>query len=252
MKYTVNDIAKLSGVSVRTLHWYDRLGLLKPSCYGQNNYRYYGEEQLLSLQQILFFRELGFTLKAIQKLLTQDNFDQLTALRVQKELLVKEINRKNQLIQTIDKTMLHIKGEIMISDTEFYEGFDPEKQKEYSQYLVTRFGHVAEDLLLESKKRTAKWDHAEWEKVKTEGDALYKALAQAIEQDLAPESEEVQELIHQHYLLQGRFYDLTKEVYLGLAQLYVDHPDFKKYFDAYHPKMVDFVCAGIKIYGQKL
>ncbi|HEV8052077.1 MAG TPA: MerR family transcriptional regulator, partial [Parachlamydiaceae bacterium] len=80
MVYTVTKLAKISGVSIRTLHWYDHIDLLKPAYYGANGYRYYEEEQLLILQQILFFRELGFELKQIQKLLARGDFDKIVAL----------------------------------------------------------------------------------------------------------------------------------------------------------------------------
>ncbi|MFZ0566324.1 MAG: MerR family transcriptional regulator [Chlamydiales bacterium] len=87
MAYTVTKLAKISGVSVRTLYWYDEVGLLKPAYYGSNGYRYYEEEQLLMLQQILFFRELGFELKQIQKILNRSDFDKIIALSSHRKVL---------------------------------------------------------------------------------------------------------------------------------------------------------------------
>ena len=109
MSYTVKKLATLSGVSARTLHWYDEIGLLKPAYYGDNSYRYYEEEQLLLLQQILFFRELGFNLNDIQKMLTSSDFDKVRALHAHKQTLAEDVNRMQELIQTIDKTILHLK-----------------------------------------------------------------------------------------------------------------------------------------------
>src|SRR5580658_3887133 len=102
MAYTVSKLAKISGISVRTLHWYDQVGLLKPAYHGENGYRYYEEEQLLILQQILFFRELKFELKKIQKILGRSDFDQLSALCSHKKILEKELGRTKQLLETID------------------------------------------------------------------------------------------------------------------------------------------------------
>jgi len=251
MAYTVKQLAKISGVSVRTLHWYDEIGLLKPAYQAANNYRYYEEKQCLRLQQILFFKELGFPLNDIQKLLMQDDFDHINALEAHKQVLEQDINRKNQLIATIDKTIQHLRGKYKMSNEELYYGFDSTRQKEYEQYLVEYKGLPAERLLKQSKKRTAKWDKDEWDNVKNEGDTIHQELAQAIEQGLSPTSMEVQAIIHRHYLMISRFYDASKAVYIGLTELYAQHPDFKKFFDVYHPKMIEFISEAMCFYANQ-
>jgi DNA-binding transcriptional MerR regulator len=251
MAYTVKELAKISDVSVRTLHWYDEVGLLNPSAKGVNNYRYYEEQQLLRLQQILFFKELGFTLKDIQKLLSQNDFDNIEALNAHRKTLEGEIDRKNNLIATIDKTIQHLKGEQIMKDEELYYGFDSNRQKEYEQYLVKYRGLAAEELLVQSKKRTAKWDKDEWDNVKNEGDEVHKALADAIENGSKPDSITVQAIIERHYRMIQKFYDASKEVYIGLTDLYVQHSDFKKFFDVYHPKMIEFIGEAMRYYANK-
>jgi MerR family transcriptional regulator, thiopeptide resistance regulator len=251
MTLTVKELAKLSGVSVRTLHWYDEIGLLMPEHVGENHYRYYEQEQLLQLQQVLFFRELGFTLRDIKKLLAQTGFDKLNALSAHRRILEDNIARQSRLLETIDKTISHLKGEIDMERQELYYGFDSSRQKEYEQYIVTYQGLEAENLLKESKRRTAKWDGDEWDKVKAEGDAIHKALAHAIDEGLSPESDEVQAIIAQHYQLQNRFYEVSKEVYIGLTELYAQHPDFKKFFDAYHPRMIEYIGKAMRYYADK-
>jgi DNA-binding transcriptional MerR regulator len=251
MKYTVKQLAQLSGVSIRTLHWYDEIGLLKPGCYGANGYRYYEEKQLMLLQHILFFRELGFSLDDIKKLLLTNDFDQVRALYAHKRVLEEDIARKQKLITTVEKTILYQKGKQTMSDKELYYGFDSTRQKEYEQYIVKYQGLTAEDLLIESKKRTAKWDKDEWDMVKNEGDAIHKALAVAIDKGLSPESDEVQVIIQRHYRMVNSFYDATQELYIGLTQLYSEHPDFKKFFDVYHPKMIEFIGKAMKFYAHK-
>ncbi len=251
MAYTVKELAKISGVSVRTLHWYDEIGLLKPAYQGTNSYRYYEEEQLLKLQQVLFFKELGFNLNDIQKLLMQNDFDNVKALQAHRKVLEEDIGRKKKLITTIDKTILHLRGKQTMSDKDLYQGFDLSKQKEYEQYIVKYHGLAAEDLLFASKKRTAKWDKDEWDDVKNQGDAIHKALAIAIEKGLKPDADEVQTIIVQHYQMIERFYHPTKEVYIGLTELYAQHPDFKKFFDVYHPKMIDFIGEAMRFYANK-
>lgn len=251
MAYTVKALATLSAVSVRTLHWYDEIGLLKPSSKGANQYRYYEEKDLMRLQQILFFKELGFSLDDIQKLLSQNDFDNIKALKSHRKILENEITRQNNLIVTIDKTIQHLRGKQAMKDEELYYGFDKARQKEYEQYLVKYQGLAAEKLLFDSKKRTAKWDKDEWDAVKNEGDKIHKGLAEAIECGLKPDSDKVQEIIHQHFLMIQRFYDVNKEIYVGLTELYAQHPDFKKFFDVYHPKMIKFIGEAMRFYANK-
>src|ERR1700749_2389145 len=110
MAYTVKQVAAMSGVSVRTLHFYDEVGLLKPAHVGANGYRYYQEPQLLALQQILFYRELGFELKQIQEILSGDDFEKVAALETHRKVLEENLARPRALIDTIDKTMDHLRG----------------------------------------------------------------------------------------------------------------------------------------------
>src|SRR5436189_2068925 len=105
MAYTVKRVAAMSGVSVRTLHFYDETGLLKPSYCGANGYRFYEEPQLLMLQQILFYRELGFELKQIRRILRRRGFQKVAALRSHRKVLEQNLARTHRLIATIDKTI---------------------------------------------------------------------------------------------------------------------------------------------------
>src|SRR5436305_8101584 len=122
MAYTVKQVARMSGVSVRTLHFYDEAGLLKPAYYGANGYRFYEEPQLLTLQQILFYRELGFELKQIQRILGRADFEKVAALRSHRKVLQKNLARSRSLIETIDKTIQHLKGTKNMTSKEMFVG----------------------------------------------------------------------------------------------------------------------------------
>jgi DNA-binding transcriptional MerR regulator len=123
MAYTVKQVAAMSGVSVRTLHFYDETGLLEPAFVGANGYRFYEEPQLLTLQQILFYRELGFELKQIQRILGRADFEKVAALESHREVLQTNVDRTRSLIATIDKTIEHLKGATKMKSEDMFVGF---------------------------------------------------------------------------------------------------------------------------------
>ena len=123
MAYTVKQVAEMSGVSVRTLHFYDETGLLKPAYIGANGYRFYEEPQLLTLQQILFYRELGFELKQIKEVLGRANFEVVAALESHRQVLEQSLTRTHELLDTIDKTIKHLKGTKKMKTDEMFAGF---------------------------------------------------------------------------------------------------------------------------------
>src|SRR5687768_10430674 len=150
MAYTVKQVAALSGVSVRTLHFYDEAGLLKPAYYAANGYRFYEEPQLLTLQQILFYRELGFELKQIKRILDRADFEKVAALESHRKVLRKDLARTRKLIQTIDKTIEHLKGKTKMKTKELFAGFSPEQQAKHERYLLDRFGEGMKDGIAQS------------------------------------------------------------------------------------------------------
>src|ERR1043166_8497120 len=123
MAYTVKQLAVMSGVTVRTLHFYDEMALLKPAYTKANGYRIYEEPQLLMLQQILFYRELGFELKRINEILSQRKFEKIAALKSHRQVLEKNVTRTRTLIETIDKTISHLKGTKRMKSEELFMGF---------------------------------------------------------------------------------------------------------------------------------
>jgi DNA-binding transcriptional MerR regulator len=249
MPYTVKKLAKLSGISVRTLHFYDEIGLLKPAYYGENNYRYYEEEQLLLLQQILFYRELGFQLNDIQKILNSEDFDKIEALKSHKKRLKGDLDRMQNLIKTIDKTIAHLRGKETMKLEEIFHGFTAEKQQLYEDFLVE--SGVSQDVINKTKDKVKNWKKEQWLENKREADALYAELAVAINKNLAPSSIEVQALIKKHYQMTTKFWIPTRESYIGLSQLYGSHPDFVKFYNDIHPKLLDFLVEAMKIFAER-
>lgn len=250
MPYTVKEVSKLSGVSVRTLHYYDEIGLLQPAYYGENGYRFYEEEQLLRLQQILFFRELNFTLTEVKAVIDSDTFNQVEALCAHRKLLQQRTERMQQLMQTIDRTIDHLKGEIHMANEELYLGFDQEKQKQYEKELIERYGQKAEEGIQQSKQNTKHWQKEDYQAVQTQFSQINQELTALLRNEFPVNSKEVQAVIQKHFDLINRFYVPTREVYSGLGLLYVDHPDFRKQYDAIHPKLAKYYRDAMKYYAE--
>lgn len=252
MDYTVKKLATLSGVSIRTLRFYDEIGLLKPAYVGDNNYRYYKKEQLLLLQQILFFRELGFELKQIKRIMSQNDFDKLKALRTHAQVIQKKSDRFKKLLQTIDKTIKHLEGKQTMTEKELYTGFSQEKQREYEEWLINAYGETAKELIAESKENVKNWSTEDMQLFKTEIESVNRQLLQALEQDLSVDSDEVQQLIAKHYAWINRMYTPTKEVYINLGELYCTHPDFVEYFKQnYHPDFARYCAKAMRIFAER-
>jgi DNA-binding transcriptional MerR regulator len=140
MAYTVKQLAVMSGVTVRTLHFYDEMALLKPAYTKANGYRIYEEPQLLMLQQILFYRELGFELKRINEILSQRQFEKIAALKSHRQVLEKNVTRTRTLIETIDKTISHLKGTKKMKSEELFMGFSIGAGKDRFNGGFNRYG----------------------------------------------------------------------------------------------------------------
>jgi len=244
MAYTVKKISRLSGVTVRTLHFYEEIGLLKPAYYGENGYRYYEEKELLQLQQIMFFKELGFTLKQIKKVLGRSDFDKLTALNSHKRALTHEKEKIGQLLKTIDKTIKHLTGTIKMKDKEIFKGFSEVK-------FNPKTASKAEILVLDNlKKSDEKNDKAFHEKINKKASEIYNKISSLIEKGFKPSSNEVQLLIKEHHAFSEQFYNADKKVYIALSQLYEEKSEFKKQLDFFHPKLAKFIAEAMVIFAE--
>lgn len=247
MAYTVQKLASLSGISVRTLHHYDEIGLLKPAYVGSNGYRYYEEEQLLLLQQILFYRNLGFELKKIQEIIKKSDFDKIDALHSHRKMLMNELDKTHELIKTIDDTVKHLQGKKKMKDNQFFKGLNSPKQKEYEKFLVDSGRHTAEELEA-GRKRLGKWKSEDWQEVQTEWEQLLKDYVNAITK--GANSPEALDCVQRHLKYLKRFgIETKKEELTEKANFYLGHPDWKKVFDTHHPQLLEFILASTEAYA---
>lgn len=223
VSYSVKQLAKLAGVSVRMLHLYDQIGLLKPSARTEARYRIYGEKELLRLQQILFYKELDFPLQEICRILDDVNFDLIQALESHKEALHSKQNRIATLLSTIDKTMVKLKNGVMLKHEELYEGLPKEKAEAYRNEAIEKYGTEVVERSENQLRKMSKQDFAE---LIAESKEITKALLVLVGED--PTSEVVQKQIARHYQSIRMFWgtaglpDTQAEVYRGLGDLYVN------------------------------
>jgi DNA-binding transcriptional MerR regulator len=252
-EHTVKQVARLSGVSVRTLHHYDEIGLLKPACVGANGYRYYGREELLRLQQILFHRELGFSLGEIGRALDAAGFDQAAALKAHRAKLEAETQRYRQLIRTIDQTLASLEGEAKMEDKAMYRGFDPEKQAGYEKELVEAHGAAMQGHIERAKQGMAGWKQADYDAMQTEADAIEAGMAKALTQGLPADSAAVTALMRRQHAWIGKSWnrDAPAEAFVGLGQMYVDDPRFRARYDGRQPGLAEYMAAAMKAYADR-
>ena len=243
--YTVGQLAKTAGVSVRTLHHYDQLGLLAPSARTAAGYRLYEEGDLLRLQQILFFKELDLQLSEIRGILDDPEFDPIEALQNHRRSLQAQVGRLTGLLTTIDKTIQKLtEDDMKMTDEELYEGFSKEKIERYKREAREKYDPA---LVEESERRIGKMSKDQWKAVKEEGEELTHSLAALV--DRAPEDPEVQALIARHHTWIEHFYTASSDMYRGLGRLYTEHAEFRKYYDKYGLGLADFMAAALAYFA---
>jgi len=244
--YSVKQIARLAGVTVKTLHLYDKIGLLKPSVRTWANYRQYGHAELLRLQQILFYRELDIPLKSIIEIMNDPYFDLAKALSGHRVALTARRDRLNTLLATIDKTIDHLKNKKMSTIEELYEGMPKEQAEAYRREAIEKWG---ENTVVRSEKALMEMDKLDLEKLKADQKEINLKLQSLVKSD--PECDVVQEQIARHYANIRAFWgvsdptDLRAETYKGLAELYVSDERYTMSDGKPNPEFASFMRKGM-------
>ncbi len=242
MRYTVKQLAKLAGVSARTLHYYDEIGLLKPETVGENGYRYYSRADLLRLQQILFYKELDFSLKEIGAMLGRADFDLREALAGHRAALQQRVERLLRLVETVDRTLNHLEGRYEMDDKQIFGGWTEEKQKGYEEEIRQRYGDKAFNGVIDWNRYTPE----QKEVIQAESRAIYQGLGQAMEQ--GPESQAVQALIARWHNHLRYFYEPSLERLRGLGEMYTEDERFRQNFEQVRPGLAAFMKEAIEVY----
>lgn len=235
MKMQIKEFAELTGVSVRTLHYYDEIGLLKPSeVDAQNGYRFYDEKSLERMQEILFYRELDFSLKTIAQILSSPDYDKQQALSRQRQLLIAKKERLEQLIVAIDNVE---KGKSFMKNNEY------EKLKnKYAEEVKQRWGNT--DAYKESESR-----NTDFSKAAALLDAVFEDFAELNRSGISPDDEPAKVQVERlQQCITDNFYTCSGEILAGLGQMYVADERFKTNIDKHGEGTAAYVAACIKSY----
>ncbi|MCR8635157.1 MerR family transcriptional regulator [Paenibacillus radicis (ex Xue et al. 2023)] len=239
----VKEVADLVGISVRTLHHYDEIGLLAPEETTDSGYRLYSDDNLEILQQILFFRELGFPLKKIKEIINSPSFDRKEALELHYSMLLEKRSQLDTMIGTIEKTIQHLKGEIQMTNKEKFEGFDF-SHNPYEQEARERWGDEAVD---QANLKLGNMSKEEQKELPETMNSIYKKLA-PLRKGL-PDSAESQAAIEEWYVLLNKMGSYSLDAFRGLGQLYLDDERFTQNIDAFGEGLAQFMRDAMAVYA---
>jgi DNA-binding transcriptional MerR regulator len=241
--FSVKQLSKMAGITPRALHYYDEIGLLKPSSIGDNGYRYYDEESLVRLQQIMLYREFDLPLDKIKKIMRRGDFDVFSALESHREELQKRIARMERLVTTVDHTILHLKGKKEMSKKQFFEGFSEEQQAEYEKEAAQIYDPA---IVHASNKKWKNYTAAEKQRIGDEGQAIYEDMLLAMPHGAS--SSEAQTCVERWRRHMEYFWTPNVDQLLGLVDLYNSDPRFKANFDKFDLNLAIFMREAVKIY----
>ena len=249
MEYSINELSKIAKISTRTLRYYHEIDLLKPKRINSSGYRIYGENEVDKLQQILFYKAMGFKLEDIRNIVNSPSFDIMLALDNHKKELIKKRDEIDLLIENVEKTISYKKGEIKMSDKEKFEGFkkDLVKQNEekYGKEIRRKYG---DKQVNESNAKMLGLNEEEFKEFEQLGREIIEKLKEAMEEN-DPSGEKAQEACELHKKWLGYSWNFyTKEAHRGLGEMYVADERFKKYYDDNKSGMAEFFKHALDIY----
>ena len=235
----IKEFADFTGVSVRTLHYYDEIGLLVPAYVDEfTGYRYYDENSILRMQEILFYRELDFSLKSIKEILSSPNYDKNKALKEQKHLLTLKKERIERLILAIDGA---VKGENIMN------AFDNSEFEKHKTEAREKWGGTS--AYKEYAVRTKNYSKQKWNDLVEGMDHIMSEFANCVKNEETPNSVEAQKLVRilQNYITEN-YYLCTNEILKGLAQMYVSDERFRNNIDKHADGTAEFICEAVVVY----
>lgn len=249
MEYTVNKLAMLSGVSNRTLRYYDEIGLLKPARVNSSGYRIYGADEVNRLQQILFFKALDVSLDDIKSIVSSEQFDAIEALKAHKANLMRKKNQIEQLITTIEKTIEESEGKIKMNDHEKFEGLKnrllKENEHNYGAEIREKYG---KETVEKSNKKFAEMSQETHDRAAALAEEIIRLLLKAMDEGDKTSNLAIQTVEKHKEWLMIYWPSYSVEAHAGLGDMYVADERFKLYYDKHRPGAAEFLCAAIHHY----
>jgi DNA-binding transcriptional MerR regulator len=242
-QYTVKQLAQVANVSVRTLHHYDKIGLLKPAYLSDKGYRFYQRDELLRLQQILFYKELEIPLAEISKILNASSFSIVDSLKFHRSQLKNRVEHMNVLLETVDKTIQSIYEDKEMKDSELYQGFSAEEAPFIRTEAIEKWGQIEVE---GSEKNIKQLGKKAWQNHQKEADVIYKSLADLMDQET--NSAQVQLLISQMHKNLCLYWDISLVAFKTLGVMYVEDERFTQYYDSFKPGLAFFIKKAIDDY----
>lgn len=253
-RWTVGALASTAHVSVRTLHHYDQIGLLSPSGRSAAGYRLYDRSDLERLQQILVYRELGFGLEAIGRILDEPTIDRRGELLAQRTLLLERVERTNAVLRAIERTLASLEGGGTMTDEQLFEGFQPlhdapeeirAHHAEHAREVHDRWGET--DAYAESMRRARRYAKADWERLRADAERQEEHMAWLMEAGVDPGSDDAcagAEAMRLH--IDRWFYPCGPEMHAGLADLYESDARFRAHYEKRAPGLATYVARAIR------
>ncbi|KMS79776.1 MerR family transcriptional regulator [Streptomyces leeuwenhoekii] len=244
MGYSVGQVAGFAGVTVRTLHHYDEIGLLVPGERSHAGHRRYSDADLDRLQRILFYRELGFPLDEVAVLLDDPDADPRAHLRRQHELLTARIEKLRKMAAAVEHAMEARRMGIDLTPEEKFEVFGDHDPEQYEEEVRRRWGDT--EAYRQSRERTASYTKEDWKRVTAELDALHRRMAALMDEGLPADSEAAMDTAEEHRrLITGAYYDCGYEMHTCLGEMYVGDPRFTATYDAVRPGLAAWLRDAI-------
>jgi MerR family transcriptional regulator, thiopeptide resistance regulator len=245
MGLSIGEIAELASVSVRTLHHYDELGLLVPSVRTEAGYRLYCDEDVAALQQVLFFKELGFGLADIARIMHDPTFDRLEALQMQHRMLSDKAAQLALMVEAVDAAIDATEGGVTLDAKDMLEVFGDFDPKQYEAEVEKRWGNT--DSYAQSARRTKRYTKEDWQRFKDESEANGGRMIELFDAGVAPSDPRAMDVADEARLLIDRwFYDCSREMHACLGEMYVADPRFKANYEKMREGMAQWFSDAIK------
>jgi DNA-binding transcriptional MerR regulator len=245
MSWTVGELAGLAGVTVRTLHHYDRIGLLRPSGRTAARYRSYELPDLDRLQQVLVYRELGFPLEEVATLLDDPDADPTAHLRRQHRLLRDRLERTQAMVTAVEKELEARQMGIELTPEERFEVFGDHDPEQYEAEVQERWGDS--DAYRQSRRRTASYGTADWLRIKAEGEDVEARFAEALRAGVRADSERAMDLAEEHrQQIDRNFYDCPPGMHAALGRMYVEDERFTAHYEQRTPGLAQYVSTAVQ------